>query len=200
MSHPELDGGFEFVADEDIRRLFNKTTDWLKLNGGRDPSSGLEIYGEINGITIANQSPDYSYILPVETARLVAPHAVVSLNLGGPFEITYLDRCYQKSRLGENIHLSEPPMCRYKITQPQDSHLDFKSIWIMETEDGSLIVDRAEELRVPMRQSLSGHVEEDFIQLGARLELETEVGINRLTRNETEAIEELIDCIVRQAS
>lgn len=194
MAHPELTPGWELASDNDLIRLYNKTHRWLVQNGTYSIDQRAKIEGVFKGLPISEDQPRYSFTLQEEEVRELSPRAAQKLKLGGPLELIYWEPCY--SSLPDGTLEYTGPNCAYQITYPGESHLDHTYITIHIWKDGSIESDRLDEPRERPKKDSNRTVDDILLDMRERLELEWQTGINRLTGEECEALEMIIDSLI----
>lgn len=190
---------WEFASEEELRRLYDNTVDLLKKHGTDYIDPSAKYYGEEKSpygpelLPITDRPPLLNLELGLDEVAKLSPRAVEALNLAGRLEVLYIKPYYEPlNNHPDSGKQFQHPRCAFDIPQPEDSVIRAKHFSVFLEADNTATCIKFDEPRdQPRMKSL-----EDWIEA---VQLERSLGLNEITAEECEALEEIVDGLAKRA-
>src|SRR3990167_2030677 len=188
MTHPEQTVGWEPASSRELSGLYYKTMNLAKkigiFTGESDAGSRLH-----EGISMIDIPPRHEISLSADEVWEISPRAAETLRVGGPLEIMYFEQYYVP--FGSRLRY-EKPSCAYQIHHSSDSAYTHRYIEVVLSGTGEAESSGKSELRDSPKQSDSS-LDEALLGLVARIRMERQTGIDKMTSAECQALLEIVE-------
>ncbi|OVE79110.1 hypothetical protein BVY00_01215 [bacterium G20] len=186
--------GWEPASELDLERLYSASFIWLRSYGeyGLDPSSHID--GVHEGLPIIDCPPYYRFPVSEDEVKTLAPNLGEALGLQGDLEMRYWEPHYTYDGEGELMYVE--PNCSYTIPQSESSHLSIKYLTIQLSKTGKALGQRMDEPKQKIKRDPEATENDLLNDLITAWQLERDIGADKITSAECQALQEILTGLV----